>query len=112
MPQGGPGRILSLVGPRIAYLSSMLYELQDVLDRDVHEDEHEHGPWTVNPPDSATVKAPSAPRCFVAAVPQGIPLRNDENHVCAKSAQPRRVPVGRSVFGTASGRRTRPHQRM
>src|ERR1035437_3525823 len=27
----------------------------------------------------------------------GIRLRNDENHVCARSAQPPRVPVGRSM---------------
>jgi hypothetical protein len=34
-----------------------------------------------------------------------IPLRNDENHVCARSAQPLRVPVGRSF--TARDRQTR-----
>jgi len=29
-----------------------------------------------------------------------IPLRNDENHVCACSERPPRVPAGRSAIGT------------
>jgi hypothetical protein len=32
-----------------------------------------------------------------------IPLRNDENHVCARAAQPPPVPVGRSAIETAEG---------
>jgi hypothetical protein len=34
----------------------------------------------------------------------GIPLRNDKDHVCARSAQPPRVPVGGSLTGTADCR--------
>jgi hypothetical protein len=32
-----------------------------------------------------------------------IPLRNDEAHVCVRSAQPPRVPVDRSTIGTVEG---------
>jgi len=31
-----------------------------------------------------------------------IPLRNDEDQVCSRSAQPSRVPVGRSVTRTTT----------
>ena len=37
-----------------------------------------------------------------AAPRMPIPLRNDENHVCARAAQPPRVPEGRSVTGHRS----------
>ncbi len=37
---------------------------------------------------------------YVEPVPEGNPLRNDENHVWASSAQPPRVPGGRSACVT------------
>ena len=30
--------------------------------------------------------------------PNGIPVRNDEDHICARSAQPLRVPTDRSAL--------------
>ena len=55
-------------------------------------------PWTTCSPESLTWATAS----LTLQRRKPIPLRNDENQVCAMSAQPPRVPVGRSAAGTHS----------